>query len=574
MLRIERVPESEHSRHMVAEVQFGDDQGIIPPNLIFPRFALNTYDSLRDMSTKGDHVYHLVNAFFATFNLEEQRALYDYYVEMKLLINAVTVETVGVLRKKNMTILTTKVLTDLRVAERAIQFINDVGVPFPEFPEELRNHDTEKMTFRRPEYVDLTAVSLVSKVMSPIWGDFINVMKKPIVNEFDKEINCYLILIDVLRTGAFAYIYERFSKYLKVTVNKALTSSDPTGRKGSSSFSLASNGFVVSRLQEMVYAITLVKKFVIHDVWKLPNGGTEPPNIMTYSWDVLIKTAKSKISNMRDKSPFLPRFELAETSSGATDNTTLLDHGSRSSRVPFDYRQIARMAAQREFDRLIAAENLPKREIERALKFYDANVVRPNILNKAICASIFAKNIGGSELLDYFRKDEYTKMVTVAQFYLIKLGIKQIVPFMSARSDDTMKAGPSDAMASRSANAMTTTREFRECGEFFPTSTMSAVVPEYRRDEMGGKPMIESVGILTQLTRIQTWISMYTHWYNVAPSVWNYMKLTEDQIPMHDEDMVYGEHIMQDVCKLFLHEHKYKPKLQGDANAAVLGGAR
>lgn len=561
MLVIERIPEHEQSRNMVAEVQFADENGVIPDDVTFPRFALNTYECLKSStSDNGNHVYNLVNNFFTTLTLEQQRILFDYYCEMKALINSANKDNFTAVRKGPMTDLTTRVMTHINIAAKTVKYIEDINVPFPPFPDELREHDTAKMTFRRPEYVDLTAVSLFSKIMSPIWGDIINVLKIPTVSEFDKEVNCFLIVLDVLRSGAYEYIYNRFASYLRVTVNKALTSSDPSGRKGSSSFSLACNGFVVSRFQEMVYAITLVKKFVIHDVWSVPNGSDDPPNIMTYAYDVLIKTGRSKITNMRDRAQFLERFALADSSSGTTDNTTLLDHGSRSSRVPVDYKRIAVIGAKHVLDWFVVDEGLDPEAVKEALAFHEDSIITPNVLNRAVGASLFSMSIGGSDLLHFFKKDLYTYMVVVSQLYLAKCGFDQLVPFLSCASDDSIKTGPADSMASRVAHAMQGSREYRECQEHFPASAMTAVIPEYRREEMGasGKQLTENVGIATQLTRIQTWICMYTHWFNVSMPVWRAMDVTEENMPLHETVMPYKEHIMREMCAFFLVRHKYR----------------
>ncbi len=564
MLEIRRVNEPEPMpRSMVAEIIYKSD--ISETIYLSPQFKVSTYNDLSRQSTEGDHIYAVVNQFFSTLSSTDQHLLYTYYVDMHSCIQSVEESSLRPMGDR-MAAMTTRVMASLNITERLIDFVNATRFPFPEYlyhKKEFRVQDTEQMTFHLREYIDLTAISLFAKMMSPIWGEYINVLspraqpggRRPVADEVNKELFCFILIIPVLDSGAFSHVYHKLKHYSASTVNDNIKLQNKGTSSGgqTTTFILARNGYETGRFQETVYAVTVIKKLVIYDVWKSKDG-LAPPDIMTYIRITIDKSTHSKMHFMRGRTKVMTRFELPEGSSG-TDNTSNNDNVARVSKTTADIPIIARIGIMLETKKVLAQYDLSESVHTEAVRFYIKQNLEPSIFNRALCASLYAKALGGSSLLQYLPASSYIPAVVALQMALIKKGEIQLATLLTCSTNDQRKPGPISSVASRIQFSFNLSVQYKRCITFFAGTSERPMRNHYAHplDAERRKQEVDHINVRSQIERLMLWITDFDHFYNISPVLWESMQTTS--VPAQGEIVTYDEDVSQQVCQFFIDQH-------------------
>ncbi len=564
MLEIRRVNEPEPMpRSMVAEIIYASDASeMIYPS---PQFKLSTYNDLSRQSTEGDHVYTVVNQFFSTLSLAEQHQLYTYYVDMHNCIQSVEESNLRPMGDR-MTALTTQVMTNFNITHRLIDFVNATRIPFPEYlyhKKEFRVQDSEQMTFHLREYIDLTAISLFAKMMSPIWGEYINVLspraqpggRRPVADEVNKELFCFILIIPILDSGAFSHVFRKLRHYSATTVNDNIKEQNKGNSSGgqTTTFILARNGYETGRFQETVYAVTVIKKLVIYDVWKSKDG-LGRPDIMKYIRITIGKSTHSKMHFMRGRTKVMTRFDLPEGSSG-TDNTSNNDNVARVSKTTADVPIIARMGIMLETKKILSQYDLSISAHADAVRFYIKQNLEPSIFNRALAASLYAKALGGSSLLQYLPASSYIPAIVALQMVLIQKGELQLATLLTCSTNDLRKPGPISSVASRIQFSFNLSVQYKRCITFFAGTSERPMRNHYAHplDAERRKQEVDHINVRSQIERLMTWIIDFDHFYNISPALWEAINPTSP--PPQGELITYDEDVVQQVCQFFIDRH-------------------
>lgn len=577
MLSINRVADDEYARakYVSAQVEYiSPETGEIKT---IPSFNISTY---RDLSRSKDvkafdgktnvdlnkqpgindyHTFALVNQFFkAQLNDAEHQRLYEYYNTMSQMINSLGEpgKSINLTQLRHaMTDLTTETMLGLNIPHKLCAFIVSINPPLPDLTDiGKRDQDSSDMTFHRPEYLTLTAISTLSKLMAPILGEFMLYLKHPIADPVFKEYFSAELLIPTLENAAeFSQTYFKLQRYMTKTIDAELKKRSADSQRDNYSFILANTGFDMDIFYATVYATILVKKFVNYNVWK-DESRNKVPDIMKFIRVETTTMAPTKILNLRKSMPFLQRFDINDNAGGdGTDNVTHLDNVARVSRMTADIPAVVRLGLECEIQRRIKDLNINPKMFQRALNYHlNQGAIRPNDLSQALTSSVFGAALGGAPMMRHQYFDNYTKAVLVTQIYLIQKGFYDLALFITAHSSET----PRDNHLPNAMNLINNTpnsREFKECLRRFPLVSERPLTTYAQRINTDKKVTTEQVSIAVQIKTLMDWFLQYEHTYNIAPDIWDLMHNTQPK--MFGTEIDVPDTIMRSLCSFFLLEH-------------------
>lgn len=557
MLTIERVPESQLPKNLfVAEVTYRSPDMKKGECLRSPQFGLSTYKRLSREWEKGEHIYRLANMFFAQMLSEtEQKMMFDYYITMYNLIDSINRTDLNAIRDE-MERLTTTVLAALQIPEKLLVFIEALNPPIPDDSAAgRRDHDTDEMTFLRPDYLVLTAMCTLSKFMSPIWGQYINKLKAPVAEDLVKELFCSYLIIPTLEGPVFGGAYNKLKNYLKKIVNNSTKQSSAQQSQITNTFVLSKSGVDMRRFLDTLYAITLTKKLVIYNVWEAEKD-EELPDIMKYVNVGIITTAQTKVSLFRRQTNYLPRFDLAESSSAGSDNSTHNDHTARVSQATVDIPVIARVSTHLEVGRIITQYGLNRKAFNEAMRFHTQRIIVPNDINQSLTASFVGTRVGASKAVRYNRMRTYMEAVLVTQMFLIQMGLPHLAHFMTCNTDKNRRGKPLDN-ANSINNSIDKSPEYKMCMRRFQGHSTAPVNDYLSRMNPGKRVEMDSISIQTQLKSLTQWCADYPHTYNTAPSIW---ALIDGPTEMEGAEMEVPTDITKQIAGFFLRVHPDIPE--------------
>lgn len=548
MLKMEQVqPDvSAPKCHRVAICMHNEDGEVLAEPV---EFDISTYRKVTRQSTTIDAICELNTRFFATLTPEEQQKFYAYFVAMKELLLTITQEDLQT-RLPQMADLTEDLFLGLKIPQRLIKFVRDIDVPFRSFEGKvLRGHDTKEKTFFEQDYVEVTAISVMCKILSPILGESISLLKPPITDKENKEFFTFKIFEPVLTAphSEFLRVYDKLKFYLSSTIESTMSgrNNNPNNAHSSMSFTMGDNGYCDKRFIEMICAIVMTKKLVTFDIFKTETVG-KTPNIMTYIYVVTFETADSKLSTVQSGTNRMPRFDPTD-GAGQEDNTTQLENTARVSKVSFDIPILATVAVEFETPKIIQEYGIDPAAFDKACRYYTKNMIVPSPFNRAIIASLLGRRLGGSAMLLYLRMDAYIKFLVATQFILIQRGFPDLAILLSSTTPQRPRVEPMTSSAARITANYNKTAEYLDCAKLFPG--FSEKLTEGRSET--GRRITESefISFETHIARLVRWLVDYDHFINIPPFMWKMLGYDKDDRPMQGDTIALDEGVMKRVCK-------------------------
>lgn len=552
MLKIERVVDEAlgPSANRSAVIQYVDENGEIHSS---PEFKLNTYRYLAKSDEIGESILRPINDFLNQLTNFEQKNLYDYYLYCRGMMNGIT-STNLTDKTRELSDVTDTLFGELNLSQRLVDFVVASGMPFPPLPKELRDHDTTEMTFVTSEYVVLSAMSLLCKLMSPIWGEYTTILRPPVADEINKELFCFEIVAGVFHTPAFEKVYNKLADYVKTIVIK--TVNDQGGSGGNASlttvpFIMSNSGFAMPRFVDLILHIVMVKKLVIYDLWV--SDPPDPPNIMRYIYVNITETAKSKLNTMR-KTPTLVRHEPQDKGNGSNpDNATITDNTARISKTTADIPEIAIVGIDKEIPYALTKYGLNRTAYNAIVAYYRRNPARANLMTQGFLASMFADRMDGSRMLMYPLYSVTIQLVVICQLYLIKQGAVQLAALLTSTTSDEPNVGAYEPLYRRISNNAEKTPEYRQAIKMFSGYAEKHNVGTTISWDSRRRQETTRISMATQLENLKIWILDYDHKYNVPPEFWaeaGYLTPPENGTPVQID-----ENVMAQVCQYFITIH-------------------
>lgn len=377
-----------------------------------------------------------------------------------------------------------------------------------------RAQDSVEMTFYRDDVVKLTAVVVLCKMMTVIFGIFIESCKKRMDNLY-KELHCSAILKNILENNCRAlvekllYFISRISKPMLNRVN----------------LTHLYNGFTFNMIIQHIYAFLLTRRSVAVDLFK-PDS-----NLMKYCTSCIRASATTQFSSNGFKMAVseLETPDSKEHSSEDDGNISTLETESRSSAKTADYQVLVKSAVVQLINNYPAEYELDPEIIKKAQDFYEFNHVQLTPANSYLMCTLFGDYLGGAHSIEMLDAVSVNKLVPVLQAYLFSHGYPDLVHLVSAVPTDQLKGflTGSDTQLKATWNS---SFEYKNCEEIFPF-----FVNELKWD--------------TGLKLIMEEYTTKQYLYNTAPCLWEKLGDT-----VHNNEIFQTpETICRSICSLINH---------------------
>lgn len=551
----------------VIEYKPGNGKGpTLPPAIKVTDFSpihfdIETYRNIARMPSPGQedegiHAFHLVSKFFATLSDTEQYLMFYYYQKMHLFITQLRPDSNLSENMMALATATTQVFSWINIPQKALDFIKTVKFRLPDLQDSHapRSHHTEEMTFRLDEYYPLTAIVLICKIMFPVWGYAIKVMRnKSLTDDMNKELYCFSLIMDTLQNGCLAPIYTKLTNYVNRTARGAMKPRH--GEANMVSFTMGMSAVDEDRFFEAILSVIAVKRLASYNIWRKKSGSTDVPNLVTYVHSAVTDTAGTRIGNMRSSNNRMARFDVSDTSPEG-DNLTYMDNVARVSNITADIPVLARVGIDIEVPKFLAEHGLGKGDMRSSIRYYKIHEPTASLFNRALIASTFGKRLGSASLLQHLLKDHYVKALAATQLLLVKMGLNQLALFMSCTTDELNPDAHIDtAVDHRMRSDIFDNPAHTECKKIFPGYSEKAITAHQAKISGGSlvQGKMEQISIDRQLSRLFDWVTTYKHHYNIPPHLYEAMGIEPHA---KGEVIVYDDQVMVEVCRFFTKLHK------------------
>ncbi len=282
-----------------------------------------------------------------------------------------------------------------------------------------RAQDSDILTFQPEQVRTLMSITLLCKLLSPVFGTIMAHLKKKIDNKL-KEAHSVVIL-KRLFDRRFPALIEKLMYYINNTVE----------HHHEESASSIMHGFDTMSMTQHMYGILMTRQFVNVDL-RVKNG-----NLMTYII-VSIKRAINTVRSAIKNNPTCSRKPIAAKHDD-DGNTSQLEIDSMISKKTLDVCPLINAAIEPVIKKLMAKYQIDEEAYQQSLKFYLNNPIVPNPINKDVNAMFFAKELGGGNGLLMLHGTEYTKLTALMQLIIFSLDINytELGHLMTANVADT-----------------------------------------------------------------------------------------------------------------------------------------
>lgn len=322
------------------------------------------------------------------------------------------------------------------IYDKIHQFVADGNVPVNVAANVgERPQDSEKMTFRYPDLVDVTAIAILCKILAPIVGTFIRACSEMDISNSFKEVHAITIFRDIIANKC-QYVADKLENYLSQTIDSSMRSDD--GAKLTNLY----NGFTPEMAKQAVFASMFTRKFITVNL-----SNTES-NLMTYvntcAKGIVSKNPNSKkeggkITVNERKNP----DEFDEKNSNDDGNCSILETESSSSKSTADFEIIISFAVQETVKRYIEKYGYDINVYNAAKNYYaERSHLSLGINNGYLLATLFGKDLCGGKSTEVLRVIDLAALVPVAQLYCYQNGFKDIVHLLSVVTTGEIKNTP------------------------------------------------------------------------------------------------------------------------------------
>ena len=238
-----------------------------------------------------------------------------------------------------------------------------------------RAQDSDKLTFQPEQVKYLMSITLLCKLLCPIYGAIISTIEKFVDTKL-KETHCAAILTNLFERRCPELI-EKLQHYITHTVLQ----------HSEESASGLMHGYSNDSLSYHMYCILMVRQFVNVDL-RVRNG-----NIMTYII-VSVKRAINTIRSAIKRNPTYSRKPIASKHE-EDGNTAQLEIDSMTSKKTLDVGPIINAAVDPTIREFMALYQIDDESYQQSLEFYQNHPITPNPINKDVNAMFFSRRLGG-----------------------------------------------------------------------------------------------------------------------------------------------------------------------------------
>lgn len=356
-----------------------------------------------------------------------------------------------------------------------------------------RAQDTAALTFEREEVIDLLTITLLCKMLSPLFGTIMKFVSKRIDNKL-KEIQCVAIFTKLL-SRKYPLLIDKLQNYIQHTVKNS--SKD----KEKESMTALANGHDQYRLSYYMYATLLVRQFVN------VNLGVRNGNLMTYII-VSVKRAVQTFNSTILKNPTYTRKPMS-VKGDDEGNQAQIEVDSMTSKRTCDVPALIACAVNGSIRKHLDLFEIEPQTYEECHKYYIKHPLVPTIINKYLNSMFYSQDFGGGRGILMMRGPEYMKITVALQLILFRSDVnyRELAHFMSA-----VPAITSSIETNLDTSIMTlstgSSYAYKNCKERFERTAYGARGREWEN----------------HISRFTSELKNTSFVYNTAPWIWNWLE--------------------------------------------------
>lgn len=507
-----------------------DLEGITIPNIdqehLEPllRFDVGTYVAMGTSASEAAWyvVFGIVHDFLDTLTKEEQVK----YATLMVLMHYEIASKIG-----NELHIDGHVLVDLesKLSEMLAAFSTEINlapklIKFTEENIDIRNRpdagerpqDSDDMTFHQAELVVVTAIAVLCKMLSPIFGVFIGCCRKGSDGSY-KEIHCLTIMRDILAND-FTAIANKLKHYICKVVDGAL--------RKNITLSHGYNGYTLSLVMDQIYAQIITKRFV-----SVGLVDHEENNLIKYIHTCARQAANTQFKGTSFSETVNPIKDPTEggTSGDKYDgNVSMLEAESQISEKTAELPILAKETVRQAKLKMTAQYELDLNVIDAAESYYLMNPIPLGVTNNYLLGCIFGDYVCGAKTIDLLDSADIATLTAIAQVYLVSQGYNDIAHLLSVISLQIPKITQNSSdIALKSA--WRNSAEYRECDQKFQCQAN-----EIRWDGALEKTIRDLTGDVKR--------------YGTAPAIWDLMQ-TDSK---NGDEYIAPEDLPRRICGLLL----------------------
>lgn len=457
----------------------------------FCYFNVDTYNTLSTSDPLSwGVVFKNVNKFLKSLTPNECMAVAMVYISMNKELKHMTsynlMDTVD--RVSNYLVALDK---EISLADKLRAFTAK-NMPLPNLDNAGdKPHHTNEMTFHGEHMVELTTITLMEKMLTPIFGQFFYQYKNGIsVDNAIKEVHCSAIL-----TG----IFNRQFKPLILKLNNFIANTVAQFYKKKDDIIAAYGGNTEESQCLSSSAIIHTRKSITVDLDK-PEG-----NLMTY-----ITVCVNNSIDTQYKSPISKKIRERKAN-GLKDITTDEGNASRietesvATSKTADVPIIAQWTVKHIVKLYKSVLEISEDEFQEAMAYYRMNIPSITPLTNYLLCTYFGRSIGGALNISMLQAMSYTELLVILQFIMIKRGYYGLLNSITITTRNKSKQSFTD-MDNRVRMSWNSSYSFTNLKRRFDTEIGSSCC---------GNKMKEIIEFLTA----------NVHAFNTAPIFWDKMDL-------------------------------------------------
>ncbi len=392
------------------------------------------------------------------------------------------------------------------------------GIIIPDLSQAgTRPQDNEQYTFRYDEYIVVVAISILCKLLCPIWGDLIQRTLKNTANAV-KETHCLKAIEPILDMPAFAVVNKKLFGYIANIVNQEWSrASDNAG------FTASLSGFSRERFHDMIYAILMVKRYVNIDHYKYDGS------VMVWTATNAKLSFTSLIGTLNNNCHIMRRVDVSDSPDRDDDRAvSVLEYSSRVTTVTADIPTLIKVGMRAAIRDLCRTYDVAERDFRLCLRYYEQHPIEVTLLNKILVGLLIGQRIGGARGLQYLDLLHYMQLVVIVQIHLVKQGYLALAELLTATPAATVKTGVASNIDSS-------------------IHQLLARLPESKEVEHVFYYTIDNIGVVDILRKLAEFITRYHHYANTAPTL---AAVADQELTPPDQVVGYDEFIMRTFCEV------------------------
>ena len=310
-----------------------------------------------------------------------------------------------------------------------------------------RAQDSEEMTFYRDDVIKVSAEALLSKLICPILGVFLECCKKRIDNTI-KETHALAIFKKIYETNYLNIILKQNNfiyKIIKRIIN-------------TSKLNHLINGYTKESICVNILASIIVRRMVAVNLHE-PNG-----NLITYITSCARAAAQTQFSNTGFKISAAEYLKPSEKDQTEDGNTSNLEAESRISAKTADFNIIIEAGIQQLIKKFTVEHGLDMEVLESAYYFYQTNHITLTPANSYLMSILFHSYLCGAKTIEYISGPNLIKLICILQLYLIEQGYPDLVHLVSAKPTNKAKVVLSNAEL-QLRNTWNNSLEYKNCND-------------------------------------------------------------------------------------------------------------